>query len=168
MIEFKIIGPLQVATNGGKGGKGIEKDNCDSFGGSHSKVVDGYGIYIYCISAGGSLKPWYVGKATKTFDQEVFTPDKLNKYNSVLRKIERGKPNIFFVCAPKKRGKKNDKVVGLIEKKMIELCAETNPELLNRHNNKPHLWSIKGVLRSPSRGKPLPSVAKFRQVVSLN
>lgn len=167
MIEFEVAGAFEIATTKNKGGKGIEAPNCESFREDFSNEVDCHGVYVFCISASGSLNPWYVGKATKSFSQEIFTPDKLNKYNTVLRKIEKGKPAIFFICAPRSRGKKNDSVVGSIEKKLIELCAESNPSLLNKHNNKPHRWSIKGVLRS-SRGKRSAGAEKFRRMIGLD
>jgi hypothetical protein len=46
----------------------------------NQEIADLRGCYVFAMRVGGGTTPYYVGRATKTFRQEVFTPEKLMKY----------------------------------------------------------------------------------------
>lgn len=96
------------------------------------------GCYIFAVSAGGSIKPWYVGKASgeNGFRQEAFAPHKLNHYNEYLAG-KRGRPLLYLVAARTEGGrfrKAADTEVLWVEDFLISLAVEANDELLNKRN----------------------------------
>jgi len=83
MAEFWIQGPIEDRAT-------FWRDN--------DSVAWEKGCYIFAFRAGRGTKPVYVGKATKSFRQEIFTHHKLSLYHSALADQKRGAPVIFFVC----------------------------------------------------------------------
>jgi hypothetical protein len=69
-------------------------DNVNQTRGDLSKAC---GCYIFCLSSGGGLMPWYVGKAeTQNFDREVFSHHKLTHYNNIVTG-KQGTPYIYLI-----------------------------------------------------------------------
>lgn len=105
------------------------------------------------MRAGRGITPDYVGKATRTFKQEVFTNDKLAKYQRSLADYRRGIPVLFFVISQQKVGKPNASIVKELEDYLIQTALSANEHLINVHGTPRERFCIMGVLRSGS-GKP--------------
>jgi hypothetical protein len=104
------------------------------------------------------MKPVYIGKATKTFEQEMFTDHKRNKYNEALADQAKGTPILFFVALTKSAGPTNKSAIDEAESHLIQLGMKANRNLANDKKTKVPSWSIKGIVRS---GKgPAPKSAK--------
>ena len=54
-----------------------------------------HGCYIFALRSGKGHTPWYIGKTSKSLSDEVFTTDKLNKFNKVLFDDKKGTPVMF-------------------------------------------------------------------------
>ncbi|MGH7814201.1 MAG: hypothetical protein ACREQI_09390 [Candidatus Binataceae bacterium] len=93
----------------------------------------------------------YVGKTTKSFEQEAFGDHKLKKYHKALVRQKKGKPIFFFVCLPKKRGPKNESAIDEVESNLIQCAFKKNPQLLNDQKTKFAMWSIQGIIRSKGK-----------------
>ena len=101
---FKVDGPHEVSYEKGDGkGKRIEESAEFKFWKEHPSMKDRVGCYVFAIRAGRGFMPMYVGKAAKSFKQEIFTKDKLFKYNKAIFK-RGGTPVFFFLVHPTKKG----------------------------------------------------------------
>ncbi len=100
---------------------------------------------------GAKVRPYYVGKATKTFGQEVFAPTKLVHYNHAMANQKLGTPCLFLVVAP--RHGATPQLIGHAERELIRMAAQANPNLCNKVGIKPPRWAIQGVIRGNAGGK---------------
>lgn len=167
MTQFIAHGPYPMTTTKKNAGREISKSDISKFWGMASLMIDCVGVYVFGIRAGGAISPFYVGRATKSFAQEVFSPDKLNKYHSGLREYRRGAPVWFFVCHPStKKGKPSVSHIKALEKLLIQQCALVNPDLINVHHKALPKWGISGVVRSKTK-KPSKSAKELRETVGL-
>lgn len=146
--EFVVDGPYVVGTSRNRrGGKLIAPadfwDDDDGLGSER-------GCYIFAIRNRG-IMPAYVGKATKTFKQEIFTPHKLNKYNEALHRWPHGTPVLLFVTTYRRKGVGLAKKISALETFLIKASTLANPDLLNVHHTGPDDWEIKGVT-APHKG----------------
>jgi hypothetical protein len=113
------------------------------------------GCYIFAVpkkrGQAGYL-PIYVGRATKTFEQECFTSDKLNKINHFL--LDHRSENVFLILLlhPRGRGRTNERAIEELEANLIRFAVDVNPNLINKRGVKPENWGIHGVLRG-GRGR---------------
>ncbi|MBK6688480.1 MAG: hypothetical protein IPG45_28670 [Deltaproteobacteria bacterium] len=89
---FTVERPRDVPVYAGKGGRTITNENVQSFWGDNDDLGGRKGCYIFGIRAGKGWTPGYVGKATKSFKQEVFAHDKLTRYQQFLADYKRGTP----------------------------------------------------------------------------
>ncbi len=89
----------------------------------------------------------YVGKATKSFGKECFTPHKLAKCNEILADYSKGSLVLFLFESPS--GKKAPTYqIDLLENFLIQSALSVNDELLNIKKTKQERWSIRGIIRS--------------------
>lgn len=151
------------------GGQRIEGTDITSFweiGGAKS-YADARGIYVFCITTPNTTMPYYVGQASKTFAQEIFTVDKVEKYNSSLAEYARDfKPGMLFLIQEKQKGKPSQRALDELEKYLIMAGKERNPRLKNIQNTKEaQLFRIKGM--EGGKGKPLQVTVKFRSIFNL-
>jgi hypothetical protein len=116
--------------------------------------------------ARGGYTPGYVGKATKGLKREIFTPDKLNKYQQFLIQRKKGVPIFFFVLAPARKGKANPRQIAKVEKYLINLGVTANPKLINQHYTKGERWGIRGLIRG-GQGKVARGIGDFRQMLGV-
>lgn len=127
-------------------------------GGSESH----HGCYVFAMSKGNSIVPWYVGKTSShNFEGECFTSDKLQKYQRVLLKKPRSRPVLFFLRRPTHKGKRNQKEIDRLETWLIAQAKGVNASLLNRKKVPRETWGIMGVIRTGS-GKPSAAAKAFR------
>jgi hypothetical protein len=162
MIVFRVVGPLRVHRSRESGGRIITEENIRQFWQLHEKCANQRGCYIFARHAGGGYTPGYVGKATKGLKKEIFTADKLTKYQRFLVKRKKGVPVFFFVLAPIRKGQVNRKQIEKVEKHLISLAA--NPDLINKHYTKIDRWGIRGVIRG-GKGKVTEDVGEFRRML---
>src|ERR1700722_11528644 len=107
MHTLSVEGPYRVPCEvNDRGTKHISaKCGRDFFQFIDGDVKDGHGLarhkgcYLFAIQT-RSLRAAYVGKATKTFGQEVFAADKLLKYNTAVHRWPHGTPVLLFVIMP--------------------------------------------------------------------
>ena len=166
MIHFSVTGPLAIPFQQGKASKIVSSAEAASFWEEHPSLADRRGCYVFAIRAGRGITPAYVGRATKTFRQEVFARDKIAKYQHVLAEYRRGTPVIFLLAAPQGRGKPNVSIVRELESFLIQSALSVNADLVNVHGTKRAQFSIAGVLRG-GKGKPSHAARIFKTSMAL-
>jgi hypothetical protein len=125
------------------------------------------GCYVFAIRTGGGMLPHYVGQATKSFAREAFNPSNLRKYYDALADYERGKPVMFLIAYPHRKGKVNTRRIGQVENFLIQAGWARNRRLQNVKGIHRPKWAIKGVVRS-GVGKPSKAAQVFREVFGVN
>ncbi len=168
-VELIVYGhfavPYSLSANGTKT---IESSHAREFWAAekHKPFQRKRGIYIFGVQAGRGYKPLYVGKATKSFRQECFTPHKLHHYVAGLSDVRRGSPVLFFISASGNKNHVSVKVVEEVERAMIQFAILKNPDLRNVKNTRPHNWSIRGLIRS-NCGRPPSEARRFGKMMGL-
>jgi len=164
MTIFTVDGPRKVNFYQGSGGRSITDENVREFWAGNDDIAASRGCYVFGIRAGRGMTPAYVGKATRSFKQEIFQHHKLTRYQQVLADYRRGTPVLFFLIAPTKRGAPNRAHIGELEDFLIQTGQAANPHLMNIRGTKVEEWGIGGVLRS-GRGKPSKEARDFRRLM---
>jgi hypothetical protein len=149
-----------------KVGRHITTVDAAKFWVDHTGLAKECGCYVFAFKSAKGYKPVYAGKATKTFKQEVFTPHKLNKFNSGLGDQKRGTPVLFFVCLSRTKGAINRSAIDEAESYLIQAGLAANPNLLNDKKTKVASWRINGVVRS-RQGKPSTSAGELRRCIKI-
>ncbi|VVB55380.1 Uncharacterised protein [uncultured archaeon] len=166
--EFEPYGPYKVEVSIKPGGRRIEEQEVGSFCNAPCMdVVSGSrGCYIFCMKVSNTMLPGYIGKATKDFKSEIFSPHKLDIYNSVLTDYERKyKPFILFLIPKKRKGKTNKKAIDELETYLINNASEVNPRLRNKRKiRKPSRWVIKGI-SSQIHGVPKKELRELKRLI---
>lgn len=112
------------------------------------------GCYVFAMRNRG-LTPIYVGKATRTFKQEVFNKPNLHKYHNGFSNYAIGTPVMYFVVPQKTKGPANAKHIGELEDFLIQAGVAKNPDLQNVRGTQQPKWNIQGVLRSTARARKI-------------
>jgi hypothetical protein len=143
MTSLFVAGPLEVgyAVNG-HGSKHINREDGREFFEGVEGLAEARGCYVFAIRNRG-LRAAYVGKATKGFGQEVFSADKLQKYNEALHAWPHGTPVLLFAVTPPRV--RSAALISDVEECMIRCAKREWPELLNKHHTGPDDWDIPGV-----------------------
>jgi hypothetical protein len=153
-----------------KGGQRIEKDEAYSFWDKEEakKYKALKGIYIFAIKTTKSILPWYVGKTARTFEVEIFTDDKIEKYNSALAEYDRNfKPCFQFVTPELKKGKPNLRAIDELETTLILWAKERNKKLKNIQNaSDTELFLIRDVTTGKV-GKPRNEAKHFKEIFGI-
>lgn len=146
---YSVHGPYRIPQQKVGNGREVAKPKLKDFWKKSGGADNARGCYLFCMTKGNSVVPWYVGKTAKhDFEGECFTSDKLVKYNHVLLKKPKSRPVLIFVRRPKKKGKTNEKQIGRIETWLIAQAKAVNPQLLNKKQIPRDTWAISGVIRS--------------------
>lgn len=161
---FQVFGPRDVPTYRGKAGRTITDDGVRDFWRRNADVAFLRGCYVFAMRVGTSLRPAYVGKATRAFRREVFQYHKLTRYQQELADARVGMPVVFFVALPRRRGAPPTAQVANLERFLIDAAAVVNPDLLNARGVVQPAWAIHGVVRRAS-GKPSASALSFRRLM---
>ncbi|SRR6266498_1069116 len=151
MADFKVRGPYPVRCDKRIAGRVVIKER---FWESHpelSSIEDKCGVYVFAIKPPRTeiFTPCYVGQAKKNFTQEVFTNDKLLKYNLALADYKSGAPKLFFLIHP--NTKKNIKQIEELEDYLIMMGFAVNPNIQNDKGAKLPEWAISGVVRGAAK-----------------
>lgn len=166
MTIFTVHGPYDVPVHEGKVSRTITEDQAREFWKLHHDLAMRKGCYVFAIRAGRGIKPYWVGRATKTFRQEVFAPHKLSKYQKALVDYAKGTPIMFLLTLPNQKGKPNLTGIKDLEAFLIQVGVSRNPDLLNTVGTGAENWSISGVLRS-NAGQPSKAAQTFRKLMGL-
>lgn len=163
--EFAIFGEFVIPRYKAKNAKIIDKQEKQDFWKEHSEFCRRIGVYVFAMRGYNWLKPWYVGKATKSFEKEVFTDRNLRQFNNCLAESRKGTPVLFFLCSERRKGTNHAEHIGELEKHLIQVCKKRNPELLNVVGTKPPEWSISGI--PPSTKHPSKGGKRFRKLLGI-
>jgi hypothetical protein len=156
--KFKPKGPFSVPYTQKARVQRIEKEDVAQFWQKHSILAQEKGCYAFTIRVKKGVLPYYVGKATKNFLQEIFTRDKLDKYNSALAEYPFSVGPEMFVLSYEKdgRGRDNRAAIGELEKTLTSWAKLRNPKLKNLKNtNLDEEFEILGVKSRGARSKEL-------------
>jgi len=165
-VIFIPTGPYKIPVYQGKASRIITENEEKMFWNKYSAIGKQRGCYVFGIRAGGGLTPGYVGRATKSFKQEVFTHHKLSKYHQFLADYQRGTPVLFFLSYPVMKGAPKVSHIQELEDFLIQACVKVNPGLLNIKGTKAEEWGISGVLRGAT-GKPSKSARSFKILIKM-
>lgn len=153
MVEFVIEIPCIVRFDTNKGIKRITTDNIKEFWEEYPDFAKLKGCYVFALKKRRPV-PFYIGKATKNFSQEIFTAHKIEKYNSVLHSHSLGYPVFYFVIHPNSKGIPNRKAIDEIETYLIQSALIVNPELKNLQKTKLPSWTIRNVIeKAPGKSR---------------
>lgn len=99
------------------------------------KIDKAKGCYIFALQNGKNITPWYVGKATKTFGQEVMSIDKRYKYEICFNK-HKGTSYLFLITLKTKtdryaKGQQHGRIITWLEDILIYQAFLRNRELIN-------------------------------------
>ena len=144
-VTFEVFGPFEVPMP--KESRIITRDEGSAFFRAHPHLRRRRGAYVFGLRSGGGMTPIYVGEATRAYEQECFTNDKLLKYAIGMSPYEKGTPILFLVASPQNRGRVNVKVIGDLEDFLIQNAKAKNPHLVNKKGTKEAEWAIRGVVR---------------------
>lgn len=148
---LRVAGPYEVLCSvNGKRSKHIGKDDGRELWDEYNGLGDERGCYLFGIRTGRAVRAAYVGKATKSFQQEAFTADKLQKYNAALHEWSHGTPVMLFVITPKNI--RSAKLITDVEEWLIREAKRAWPDLLNKHHTGADNWQISGVT-APHKGR---------------
>jgi hypothetical protein len=163
---FSPEGPFEIPFYQGRAGRTITDDNVKDFWVERDHLGKQRGCYVFAIRAGKGFTPGYVGRATRGFKQETFSPHKLTRYQQFLADYQKGTPVLFFLVAPKKKGAPNISSIKGLEQFLIQVAQAANPDLLNIKGTKLEEWGIAGVLRG-GKGKPSTASRLFKNLMKL-
>ncbi|HEU0197338.1 MAG TPA: hypothetical protein VFQ88_09025 [Nevskiaceae bacterium] len=162
MASFTVKGPFEVPSQKLVKSQYITSAEGKKFWLAHKVVAKERGCYAFAFRASKGFVPIYVGKATKSFEQEVFTSHKLVKYNQGLQSRSKGTLVLFFVPLTKSKGPINKVAIDEVESYLIQAGLAANKSLLNSKKTKQESWSIRG-----GSGKSSEAANDFRKCLSI-
>ncbi len=163
---LEVSGPFQIPFRRVGLQKRIDNEHVTEFWNQKelSKLKLKQGTYIFALRVAKGSLPWYVGQASKTFQQECFTTHKTEKYNKLLFETRKGTPVMYFVALPGNRQKISKPVLSHLEKTLIQMASLKNGGLLNIQGKALPEWGIKGVIRG-GKGKATSSATTFKKMM---
>ncbi len=125
------------------------------------------GCYIFALRASKGFMPWYIGKTTKMFKDEVLNPYQLKKYNEVLFDDHKGTPVMFFVYSKNVKGRISKKTIDELETFLIQTASSKNGAMVNKtkKTDVPE-WGIQGVANY-GKGKPNNESRQLKKLIGL-
>jgi hypothetical protein len=152
VTSFVIHGPFEIDFEKRKGGRTLVSDNFWDEDGTANYLAAERGCYVFAMR-NKSLTPIYIGKATKTFRQEVFNKPNLHKYHSGFSNYAKGTPVMYFAVLQKTKGPANLTHIAQLEDFLIQAGVAKNPDLQNIRGIQLPKWNIQGVLRSSAKAR---------------
>ena len=145
-MEFFVYGPFEMQRDAGSGLISHDSPSKNIFWqtveNQHKGLSFACGCYIFAVSAGGSKRPWYVGKAERqTFRKECFQSHKIVHYNSIVGK-QKGKPYLYLIAKVthsnkfSKPGCSGRVDIEILERMLTGMALSRNKELLNLKGTK--------------------------------
>lgn len=172
MIDFTVHGPFEIQTED----KYVDKNEAKAFWlqDATAEWSERCGVYILGVRAGKGMTPLYVGKATKTFKQEVLGLHQRDLFNEALTKYGKGTPIVFLLVHPKRPGKVNANAIDELETLMIRAAAAANSGLMNVRKRTPNdTWKMTGFdvpvsLRAAGKGRRSQAMLDFARLMSVS
>lgn len=175
-MEYEVHGPYELPKDKDKNSRDFidfEKEAINNFWETIEKEAKGLknacGCYIFTVND----IPYYVGKAEKqSFADECFSSHKKEHYRKATKKVQRGKPCLYFITKiTKARGafakpsKNHHKDIDFLEKFFMALALEKNPNLTNEK----HTRFIKNIIvpgfLNTKPGQPKGAHQKLKKVL---
>lgn len=166
MAEFIVNGPFNVLLGQGTHTRYIDEKIAKDFWQKNEVIAKYRGCYVQAMRAGKGYKPFYVGKATKKFDQEVFDDHKLKKISRQLADTKKGTLVLFLIYLKKTKGPVNKVAIDQAETYLIQTALVANDKILNDRKTKEESWSINGVFKS-RQGKPSNSAQELKRALKI-
>jgi hypothetical protein len=169
-LNFTVLGPFSLPYDSpGRGrSKRINLDHALEFWAlpELDQLRGRFGCYVFALGSGPGFTPWYVGKTTKSFEQEALHYHKLVYYNEVVYRGRKGKPVMFFVPVDEVQGKVPKAEINSVETFLIQSAVFKNPDLKNKLKANLSRWGIKGVIRG-GKGNKTTSAKRFKSMMGL-
>lgn len=143
-MRFQVKGPFDLEKKRGiiTSSPNAKNEFWESVEKQNEGLSDACGCYIFYISAGGSMLPWYVGKAERqSFRRECFSPQKINRYNDAIAG-RKGKPGLFLLPQINPSGTYRKPTIsvrpaiGELERLLIGFAMQRNSALTNVANTR--------------------------------
>jgi len=170
-MKFRVYGPYTV----GRENKVITEEtsnnyfSCVEASGEDWRIA--CGCYILATAtSGGGWTPWYVGMTeTKQLHKASLKDRNIKKFNTTLIKIASAKAKVFLLpkMTPSGGFSKNKEGIAELEKMLIGLAFQYNPDLLNTSETK--YWKkteLEGVM-NPSPGRATDNAVRLRETLGL-
>ena len=168
--DLIVYGPIEIPFRRQANGnaKHIDGAHVQAFWRNQSAqtIAKKQGCYVFALRAARGYCPWYIGKATCSFEQEALSTHQLGHYNAVLFDGRKGTPVLFFVAPQDNKRKVPRAICDKIETFLIQSALVENPDIRNRQKTKIPAWTIKGVLR-PNQGKPTKLEQAFKKLMGI-
>jgi hypothetical protein len=169
-LGLVTYGPYELPhDSSGRGtSKRIERSHAEEFWAQPEldKIRGKQGCYVFALGVSGGFTPWYVGKTTKSFQQESMRDHKLVYYNEVVFKGNKGTPVMFFVARPGSLTKIPRAQIDNLETFLIQTAVFKNPGLKNKKKAVLPRWGIRGVVRG-GKGKSSARAKVFKSMIGL-
>lgn len=162
-MDFEVFGPYEIPFVVNNGVKRIEKYHVKEFwtNSELSQFCDKHGCYVFALRSGGGFKPWYVGKTNTGMKKECFSSHKLDIYNGVVYKCDKGTPVMFFITYPGGKMKASQRIVGELEKDLIASAVAKHPDIAQVKDTKGPRYNIAGITEpTPGRDKKTVAILK--------
>ncbi len=83
--ELIVYGPIAVPVRLVNRVKFIDSDRLPELWEQQAEgLASKRGLYVFAMRAGQGFTPWYVGRTSKGFEKEIFTPHKVVKYQRIF------------------------------------------------------------------------------------
>jgi hypothetical protein len=163
---FDVYGPFPVNRDG-RNCPSAQPDFWRQAEARGEPISSAIGCYLFCISHGSKITPWYVGMTTARtgFRQEVFSPHKVRIYNECLNN-RKGSPVIFLfpLCCNgpyrfSRAYSSGARVIEWLERMLMGFAYARNPAISNTRDM--HFLkntTVLGVFGTKSRGRPYTEV----------
>ena len=158
-----VHGPFKIPVERGSGGRRLLVNAFWERNRDVERLSEERGCYVFAISTGGGTLPHYIGQATKSFAKEAFNPSNLRKYYDALAGYRAGRPVLFLVVHPRRKGTVNSRRISQVENFLIQAGWARNRDLQNVKGIHRPKWVIQGVVRS-TVGKPTRAARTFKCV----
>ncbi len=163
--KFKVSKALDIPYKQMPSARRIEMDQALEFWKDNAHHKSDIGCYVFVLKLRNGSLPYYVGKATMGFFQEVFTDDKLEKCNSSLAEYNYAvRPEMILLYYQNEgRGRNNIAAINDLEKTLIAWAVSRNAKLKNTQNtNTEDEFEILGL---NAQGKPSSEMQYFKTVM---
>lgn len=166
--KFTVSEIIDVPYDLANGIKRINKKQARKKMKEFREYTDERGCYVFGIRAGKGCTPIYVGKAAKqALRTEVFSADKLEKFNNALFRYRKGTPVVAFVVPEKKRGVPPASLIDEMEGVLIQRAYAKNRKIENENGIYLCGWFIAGAINR-GKGKPTEKSKAFCQLVGID
>jgi hypothetical protein len=120
----------------------------------------------FCAPSWQGVLPIYIGRTTRrNFEAECFTDRNYRLLHEALDGLT-GTLVLFFLAYETTAGKFNERVVGDLERFLVEAALDRNPELKNRvYARKTSGFAITGIHRE--RGRPARAATELKRALGL-